>query len=117
MDVGLIVPDGFDAALTSGASPKLTIVLPASPSFGGDYVAAVLDRVTQALAGQAPRRPSRGWSSPPRPGPQTQRFHALARGRPSCSWPSSSCSAMIAVYALPAVLTEETEKRTVEALT
>ena len=54
VDVGLVIPGGFDAAVKSGASPKLTVILPASPSFGGDYVAAVLDRVTQSLAGQVP---------------------------------------------------------------
>ena len=72
VDVGLVIPSGFDAALKSGASPKLTVILPASPSFGGDYVAAILDRVTQSLAGQAPAATIARVTSPPRPGPPTR---------------------------------------------
>jgi ABC-2 type transport system permease protein len=105
VDVGLVVPAGFDSALKSGASPKLTVVLPASPSFGGDYVAAVLDRVTQSLAGQVPA------------GTSDSAFAALGARKTFVLVAVILMLAMIAVYALPAVLTEETEKRTVEALT
>ncbi len=117
VDVGLIIPDGFDAALTSGASPKLTVILPASPSFGGDYVAAVLDRVTQALAGQVPAATIARVVLPARAGTSASAFETLGARKGFVLVAVILMLAMIAVYALPAVLTEETEKRTVEALT
>jgi len=117
VDVGLIVPSGFDEALKGGASPKLTVILPASPSFGGDYVAAVLDRVTQALAGQAPAATVTRVTLPALAGSSDSAFNALGARKVFVLVAVILMLAMIAVYALPAVLTEETEKRTVEALT
>ena len=117
VDVGLIIPGGFDAALRSGASPKLTVILPASPSFGGDYVAAVLDRVTQSLAGQVPAATIARVVLPAKAGSSDSAFDALGARKAFVLVAVILMLAMIAVYALPAVLTEETEKRTVEALT
>ena len=117
VDVGLIVPNGFDAALKGGASPKLTVILPASPSFGGDYVAAMLDRVTQALAGQVPAATIAREVLPATAGSSDSAFIALGARKVFVLVAVILMLAMIAVYALPAVLTEETEKRTVEALT
>lgn len=117
VDVGLIIPRGFDAALTSGGSPKLTVVLPASPSFGGDYVAAVLDRVTQSLAGQVPAATIARVVLPAKAGSSDSAFTTLGTRKAFVLVAVILMLAMIAVYALPAVLTEETEKRTVEALT
>jgi len=117
VDVGLIVPSGFDEALTGGAPPKLTVILPASPSFGGDYVAAMLDRVTQSLAGQAPAATVTRVMLPAAAGTSDSAFVALGARKVFVLVAVILMLAMIAVYALPAVLTEETEKRTVEALT
>ena len=117
VDVGLIVPSGFDEALTGGAPPRLTVILPASPSFGGDYVAAMLDRVTQSLAGQAPAATDTRVMLPAAAGTSDSAFVALGARKAFVLVAVILMLAMIAVYALPAVLTEETEKRTVEALT
>lgn len=117
VDVGLIVPSGFDGALKGGASPKLTVILPASPSFGGDYVAAVLDRVTQSLAGQVPAATIARVMLPATAGTSDSALTALGARKTFVLVAVILMLAMIAVYALPAVLTEETEKRTVEALT
>ncbi len=117
VDVGLIVPSGFDDALKGGAAPKLTVILPASPSFGGDYVAAMLDRVTQSLAGQVPAATIARVMLPATPGTSDSAFATLGARKIFVLVAVILMLAMIAVYALPAVLTEETEKRTVEALT
>ncbi len=101
VDVGLIIPAGFDQALKGGAPPRLTVILPAAPSFGGDYVAAMLDRVTL----------------PSTAGTSDSAFAALAARKIFVLVAIILMIAMIAVYALPAVLTEETERRTVDALT
>jgi ABC-2 type transport system permease protein len=117
VDVGLIIPAGFDQALKGGAPPPLTVILPAAPSFGGDYVAAMLDRVTQALAGQAPAARIARVTLPSTAGTSDSAFAALGARKIFVLVAIILMIAMIAVYALPAVLTEETEKRTVDALT
>jgi ABC-type transport system involved in multi-copper enzyme maturation permease subunit len=113
----LIVPSGFDRALGDGTSPQLTVILPASPSFGGDYVAAMVDRVTQSLAGQVPAATIARVTLPATPGTSDSAFATLGARKIFVLVAVILMLAMIAVYALPAVLTEETEKRTVEALT
>jgi len=117
VDVGLIVPGGFDGALKGGASPKLTVILPASPSFGGDYAAAILVRVTQSLAGQAPAATIARVMLPATAGTSDSAFAALGARKIFVLVAVLLLLAMIAVYALPAVLTEEREKQTIEALT
>jgi len=117
VDVGLIVPGGFDRALKGGASPKLTVILPASPSFGGDYVAAILDRVTQSLARQVPAASIARVTLPATDGTSDSAFASLGARKMFVLVAVILMLAMIAVYALPAVLTEEREKRTMEALT
>ena len=117
VDVGLVVPSGFDEALKGGSPPTLKVILPASPSFGGDYVAAMLDRVTQSLAGQAPVVTIARVTLPATPGTSDSVFTALGPRKVFVLVAVILMIAMIAVYALPAVLTEETEKRTMEALT
>ena len=117
VDVGLVIPDGFDRALRAGASPRLTVILPASPSFGGDYVTVVLDRVTQSLAGQVPAATIARMVLPATAGSSGSAFNALGARKIFVLVAVILMLAMIAVYALPAVLTEETEKRTIEALT
>ena len=93
------------------------MILPASPSFGGDYVAAMLDRVTQSLAGQVPAATIARVMLPATPGTSDSAFATLGARKIFVLVAVILMLAMIAVYALPAVLTEETEKRTVEALT
>lgn len=117
VDVGLIVPGGFDRALKGGASPKLTVILPALPSSGGDYVAAILDRVTQSVAGQVPAATIARVMLPATAGTSDSAFAALGARKIFVLVAVILMLAMIAVYALPAVLTEEREKRTMEALT
>ena len=117
LDVGVVVPAGFDEGLRNGSSPTLTVILPASPSFGADYVAASLDRVAQALAGQTPAATIQRVSLPAAAGSTASAFEVIGARKVFVLVAIVMMLAMIAVYALPAALTEETEKRTIEALT
>ena len=116
VDVGLVIPLGFDAAVRAGGSPLLTVVLPSSPSFDSDYVDAVLDRSVQSLAGRAPPARIVQRSLPPETGGATA-LEALGARKDFILVSMIMLLAMIAVYAVPAVLVEETEKKTMEALT
>jgi ABC-2 family transporter protein len=117
LDLGVIVPAGFDQGVRDGSSPKVTLILPASSSFGADYVAATLDRVTQSLAGQTPAATIALVRLPAVAGSSDSAFTTLGARKVFVLVAIIILLAMIAVYALPAVLTEETEKRTIEALT
>ena len=48
VDIGIIVPAGFDAALQNGATPNLTVLLPETSNFGGDYVSAAIEAASIA---------------------------------------------------------------------
>lgn len=117
VDVGLVVPPGFDAAVKAGESPLLTVVLPSSPSFDSDYVDAVLDRSVQTLAGHAPTARIVQRSLPPETGGSSTALDVLGARKDFILISIILLLAMIAVYAVPAVLVEETEKKTMEALT
>jgi ABC-2 type transport system permease protein len=115
-DIGLVLPPGFDAALGSGATPTLTVLLPSSPGFDRAYVAAVLDRSVRALSGQAP--PARIVQHPLPPASGSANVLDVLGARTNFVLISIVLLlAMIAVYAVPAVLVEETEKKTIDALT
>ncbi len=116
VDVGLVLPAGFDAAVLAGSSPVLTAVLPSSPSFGGDYVAAILDRSTQTLTGRTPAARIVQQKMPADSG-GSGAMDVLGVRRIFIVISIILLLTMIAVYAVPAVLIEETEKKTMDALT
>lgn len=86
------------------------VILPASPSFGADYVAATIDRVTQALARQAPAATIALVRLPAVAGSSESAFTTLGARKVFVLVAIIILLGMIAVYALPAVLTEETER-------
>jgi ABC-2 type transport system permease protein len=116
LDVGLVLPAGFDDQVRAGSSPVLTTLLPSSSSFGGDYVAAMLDRSVQTMAGHLPAARVVQQKLPPDPGGGGA-IDTLGVRRVFILISIILLLTMIAVYAVPAVLIEETEKKTMDALT
>jgi ABC-2 type transport system permease protein len=117
VDIGVVVPASFDRDLAAGRSPTLTVILPAAPTYGGDYVAAILDRVTQAMAGQPPAATIERVTLPEQTGTAEAAFATLGARLIFVLIALILMLSMIAAYALPVTITEETEKRTLEALT
>lgn len=116
VDIGLVVPPGFDAGVKAGSSPSLELLLPASPSVSPDFVTAIVDRSVRDMAGQAP--PARiVRRSLPADQDATSALDVLGPRKDFILVAMIMLLAMIAVYAVPAVLVEETEKKTMEALT
>jgi hypothetical protein len=116
VDIGLVLPPGFDAAVKGGGSPTLLVLLPPSPSYGGDYVAAALDRALQTLSQR---------------GPPAQVTLVTVRLTPSSSdlvmtrlgmrnffvlWSIVFLLATVAVVAVPTSITEEVQTRTLDSL-
>lgn len=115
-DVGLVVPAGFDAAIAAGSSPTLIVVRPnGSSAFGADYVASALDGALRSMAGQRPAAViamERTQTAKDSLSVITQ----LGIRRYMVLGSLIMVIAMIAIYILPVLLTEEYEKKTADAL-
>jgi len=116
-DVGLVVPAGFDEDLAAGRAPTLVVIKPRTgASFGADYITASLDAALRAMAGQhAPATVSVQTTAPA--GTDISSVMAVIGVRKYMVLGTLiMLIAMIAIYILPILLTEEYEKKTVDAL-
>lgn len=115
-DVGLIIPAGFDAAVARGESPALGVLRAQSSTTGGAIVLATLDGVLRPMAGQNPPAVMRLETVPAgQVGIETvierlgvQRYFVFAS--------LLMIVGMITMLALPIVLGDEREKKTLDAL-
>lgn len=115
-DVGLLVPARFDADVAAGSAPHLSVVRPSGlPTNGAIYVVSALDGALRTMAGQQP--------------PAVVDSETVAVPRDSTTTMLDvgvrkylvlgtliMLVAMIAIYVLPILLTEEYEKKTADAL-
>ncbi|NLE22816.1 MAG: ABC transporter permease [Actinobacteria bacterium] len=118
LDVGLVVPAGFDADVRAGKAPSVLVLVPSAPSgSGGDFVAAVVDRSVEAMAGRAPA--ARVVQRTMKPAEDSSEVALTRLGAQSVFVLVSAIMllGMLAVYAVPAVLIEEAERKTIDALT
>ena len=116
-DVGLVIPAGFDDAVRAGGSPQLTVVRPSSgASYGADYVTAALDAVLRSLAGQQP--PATIVMAPVAPSGSDilSIIQQIGLRKYMVLGSLVMLVAMIAIYILPVLITEEYEKKTADAL-
>ena len=114
-DLGLVLPAGFDQAVAAGGMPELRIFTPPGGSLGGDYVQASLPGTLRAMAGS--------------PEPATISVTSLSEEEDESiferigprEWAVMSSLVtmigMISLLAVPIVLAEESEKKTLDALT
>ena len=113
-DLGIVLPAGFDQALAAGETPALGIFTPPGGSLGGEYVQAVLPGVLRQMVGS--------------PEPATVTVTSTSDDDESIferigprEWAVMSSLVtmigMIAMLAVPIVLAEEAEKKTLDALT
>lgn len=115
-DIGLIVPSGFDTAVSHGQTPALTVLRTPSPSTGAAIVLSTLDTVLRQMAGQGP--------------PAAMRVEAVTASQVGIETIIERLGfrqyfafasimmivGMITMLALPIVLGEEREKKTLDAL-
>lgn len=114
-DIGLALPSGFDRQVKEGGSPTVQVFLPPSPSTGGSYIAAVLERSVQSLTGRPPL--FRTATVTVRGAPNSLFvMERLGMRRFMVLWALVFLTIMIAVYALPAILAEELQTGTLDAL-
>ncbi len=114
-DVGLIIPEGFDAAVAAGEAPDLNVLLPASSSIGGQYILATLDPVLRTMAGQQLPANLSVDSVELDPANLTI-IDKMSMRTWSIVLSLVLMVSMVALLAIPIILAEETEKKTIDAL-
>lgn len=114
-DIGLIIPAGFEQAVKAGQQPVLTVIQRDPVTSGGAYVAAALTPALRQLAGQAP--PAKIESSASKVNPSNQSvFERLGLRTYFVLVMVIFLIAMICLLAVPTILADETEKKTLDAL-
>jgi hypothetical protein len=112
-DLGVVVPAGFDAAVTAGRAPPLTVLTPPDTTAGTTYLLAALDPALRTLAGQgSPATISVSATA----APEKSLLDRIGLRTYMLSFSMIFLVGMIAVFAIPIILTEEIEKRTLDAL-
>jgi ABC-2 type transport system permease protein len=114
-DIGLILPAGFDRDVAAGAAPELRVVAPPETTAGGDYVQATLDSALRQLAGAAD--PARIVVTATGTAEDESLLDRIGPRQWAVMASLVMMLTMIAMLAVPIVLAEEAEKRTLEALT
>lgn len=112
--IGLIVPEGFDQAVKSGANPQLRVIRSPDTDIGGDYVLSALEPSLRAMAGQTfPVTINVAQAAEAEPDNVIDRLGVRTW---SLAISVMMMIALIAALAVPIVLAEEFEKKTIDAL-
>lgn len=115
-DVGLVVPAGFDAAVAAGSTPQLVLIRPSgSPTTGAIFIASALDGALRSMAGQNPPAAVSA-ETVQLPRDATSVMIDVGVRKYLVLGTLIMLIAMIAIYVLPVLLTEEFEKKTADAL-
>lgn len=115
-DVGLVVPAGFDAAVAAGQMPTLTVIHRDTPGYGSSIVLGALDGALRQMAGQQPP------AQIDRDVLATESLSAQSIFDKVGLRPYFLLAvvvmliAMVAMLAVPVILSEEREKKTLDAL-
>ncbi len=116
VDVAFVLPEGVDDAIAAGSSPQITIIAPQGGNSASSFVTSAIDSAARTLASLRPpaalRTETVGTDASPDQGAMTEigprRYFVLAT--------VVMMLGMIAVLAVPIMLTEEVEKKTLDAL-
>ena len=112
-DLGIVVPAGFDAAVAAGQAPPLTGLTPPEPTAGTTYLLTALDPALRSMAGQgSPAQVTVSATA----AAEESRFDRIGLRNYMLTFSMIFLVGMIAVFAIPIILTEEIEKRTLDAL-
>lgn len=116
VDVAFVLPDDVDAAIAAGRSPTITIIQPELATGGAvGFVASTIDAGAVALSGRAP--PARIVTEPVKAGSTDQGVMGQMGPRKYFVLGTIVMMiGMIAMLAVPIMLTEEAEKKTLDAL-
>ena len=115
VDLGIVLPAGFDAAIMAGQTPGVQVFTPPGGGVEGDYVLAALPGVLRRMAG--PPEPATVTVTPTSGGEDDSVLDRVGAREWAVMSSLLMMIGMIAMLAVPIVLAEETEKKTLDALT
>jgi ABC-2 type transport system permease protein len=113
-DIGLVLPAGFDAALKANQNPTITVITAGDRSLGANYVLTALDPALRTMAGQDFPATVNFVVPPESPSADITNRIGLRTWSVLLSIIMSCC--LVAILAIPIVLVEEVEKKTIDAL-
>ncbi len=114
-DLGLVIPAGFDEAVRSGQSPPLTVVRSDATGFASEYLLSTLEVALRAQAGQQAPAQVR-LETIEKPDTTISLIENLGLNTYFVLSALIMQIAMITMYAVPYILAEEKERRTLDAL-
>lgn len=116
VEVAFVLPDGVDEAIKAGRAPTITVMQPEIPSSGGpSFVQSAIDIAARTLAGQRPA----AVVAPESVDTGATDVAAMTQLGPRKYFVLATIVmmiGMIAVLAVPIMLTEEVEKKTLDAV-
>jgi hypothetical protein len=114
-DLGFVLPPGFDAAVARGASPLLTVYTRHPPGAAANALISPLNEALQRLAGQRP--PATIEVTTVEPATESRFIFDRLGAAPYFVITNALFGiVMVALFAVPAILTEEGERKTLDAL-
>jgi ABC-2 family transporter len=116
VDVAFALPEGVDDAIKAGQTPAITIYQPEIPGAGASFVQSSIDAGARALAGQKPAAVVRSESVQTGGSADQGVMAQMGPRRYFVLATIVMMIGMIAVLAVPIMLTEEVEKKTLDAL-
>jgi len=116
VDVAFVLPDGVDAAVKAGSTPTITLIEPSTPGAAASWVQSNLAESARILAAQKP--PANVATEEIAVGGSADQGVMGAMGPRKYFVLATVVMmlGMIAVLAVPIMLTEEVEKKTLDAL-
>jgi ABC-type Na+ efflux pump permease subunit len=115
--VGLIIPEGFDEAAAAGEVPTLELLMPESPGLSATIIGQVLDDVVRDIADAPPPATIATQTVATDRSNGIMLFEVLGLRRYFILAALMMLISMISMMAVPIILAEEAEKKTLEALT
>jgi ABC-2 type transport system permease protein len=114
--VGLVIPPGFDRALRSGGGPGVTVILRGGSESPASYAAAAVESAALRLASGKPLLSVHTQVLSAPKGTVTQIYDEVGARAYGVLGAIVLLIAMISVYIVPLMLTEEAEKKTLDAM-
>ncbi len=112
-DLGLILPPDVAESLAAGQQPEIVVITPATATAGTSYLLGVLDGALRAAANQGPPATLNVQVAGE---PEPTLFERIGIRNYMLMFSMVFLVGMIAVFAIPIILTEEIEKKTLDAL-
>ena len=115
VDLGLALPPGFDAAVAGGQAPALGVFAPEGPA-GGGFLLGLLDEALRRLARQTPPAVVQVEAVAPAPDESPFIFDRIGPAPYFVVTNAVFVVVMVALFVVPVILTEEAERKTLDAL-